>query len=124
MPWLLCRTPHGVGASCSPTSLRIWMRRGSASARDMRANSRSVRGGMREGGIVGGYRPWEMDLQQASSSSKHHTYMGTRRQKCRWSRTFANEVIAQLTPVSVWVNRVGAVTPVFAGNVSGHDKRS
>src|SRR5260370_36370864 len=32
----------------------------------MRVNSRSVRGGMREGGIVGRYRPSEMDFQQAS----------------------------------------------------------
>src|SRR5260370_4256380 len=31
----------------------------------MRANSRSVRGGMRERGIVGRYRPSEMDFQQA-----------------------------------------------------------
>lgn len=32
----------------------------------MRANSRSVSGGMREGGIIGRYRSLEMDIQQAS----------------------------------------------------------
>ena len=49
------------------------MRRGSASAREMRANSRSVRGGMREEGIVGRYRPSERDFQQASSTYRDET---------------------------------------------------
>src|SRR6266436_2582112 len=49
------------------------MRRGSASAREMRANSRSVRGGMREGGIVGRYRPSERDFQQASCTYRDET---------------------------------------------------
>ena len=41
--WLLWSFAHGMWCACAPICFRIWNRRGSASAREMRANWRSVK---------------------------------------------------------------------------------
>jgi len=41
--WLAWSFAHGMWCACAPICFRIWNRRGSASAREMRANWRSVK---------------------------------------------------------------------------------